>query len=157
MMFRHSGLSDAVNFSSYHQVLNRARWSALELSGRLLQLLRRAFVTAGGHLTFVIDEHLERRWGRCIKLRGHYRDPLASSKTRSVSTSGVRWIVLALVVTPSWSRRSTRWPMDELHRCRSCRHWKPFFTGEHWGVRSLADAPQQFDAPIECRDVEPQL
>ena len=63
---RHSGLSDAVNFSSYHQVLNRARWRALELSRRLLQLLRRAFVTAGGSLTFVIDEHLERRWGRCI-------------------------------------------------------------------------------------------
>lgn len=108
---RHSGLSDAVNFSSYHQVLNRARWSALELSRRLLQLLRHAFVTAGGSLTFVIDEHLERRWGRRIKLRGHYRDPLASSQTRSVSTSGVRWIVLALVITPPWSRRSWALPV----------------------------------------------
>ena len=33
-----------------------------------------------GSLTFVIDETLERRWGRRINKRGHYRDPLASSR-----------------------------------------------------------------------------
>jgi hypothetical protein len=50
-----------------------ARWSALELSLRLLLRLVRTFVAAGGELTFVIDETLERRWGRCITRRGHYR------------------------------------------------------------------------------------
>ena len=88
------GLYDAPNFSLYHHVLNRARWSALELSRRLLLLLVRTFAVVGGALTFVIDETLERRWGRRITKRGHYRDPLASSKQRSVATSGLRWIVL---------------------------------------------------------------
>jgi len=41
---RHAGLGEAADFSSYHQVLNRAHWSALALSRRLLQSLIRAFV-----------------------------------------------------------------------------------------------------------------
>src|SRR5687767_12014208 len=79
---RQMGLCDASNFSLYHHVLNRAQWSALALSRRLLLLLVRTFIVAGGELTFVIDETLERRWGRRIILRGHYRDPLASSQQR---------------------------------------------------------------------------
>lgn len=27
------------------------------------------------------------------------------------------------------------------HRCRTCRHWRPLFSGEAWGVRSFVDAP----------------
>jgi len=108
---RQMGLSDETNFSVYHQVLNRARWSALELTRRLLQLLVCSFVAAGGGLTFVIDETLERRWGSRIKKRGHYRDPLASSKKRSVATSGLRWVVLTLVITPPWSGRGWALPI----------------------------------------------
>jgi hypothetical protein len=58
---RHMGLRDERNFSTYHQVLNRAQWSALELSRRLLHLLVHTFIAAGGALSFVIDETLERR------------------------------------------------------------------------------------------------
>ncbi|MEJ7711136.1 MAG: transposase [Pyrinomonadaceae bacterium] len=108
---RHMGLRDERNFSLYHQVLNRARWRPLELSRRLLHLLVRTFVAVGGELTFVIDETLERRWGRRIKKRGHYRDPLQSSKKRSVSTSGLRWIVLALVITPPWTKQKWALPV----------------------------------------------
>jgi hypothetical protein len=108
---RQMGLCDASNFSLYHHVLNRARWSALELSRRLLLLLVRTFVIVGGELTFVIDETLERRWGRRINARGHYRDPLASSKQRSVATSGLRWIVLTLVITPPWTQRAWALPV----------------------------------------------
>ncbi len=108
---RHMGLRDERNFSLYHQVLNRAHWRPLELSRRLLHLLVRTFVAVGGELTFVIDETLERRWGRRIKKRGHYRDPLQSSKKRSVSTSGLRWIVLALVITPPWTKQKWALPV----------------------------------------------
>lgn len=97
---RQMGLHDAPNFSLYHHVLSRARWSALDVSHCLLSLLVRTFVAVGNPLVFVIDETLERRWGRRISLRGHSRDPLASSKQRSVATSGWRWIVLTLVITP---------------------------------------------------------
>ena len=106
------GLREERNFSTYHQVLNRAQWSALELSRRLLHLLLvRTVIAAGGALSFVIDETLERRWGRRIRIRGHYRDPLASSNKRSVSTSGVRWIVLTLIVSPPWTSRSWALPV----------------------------------------------
>lgn len=102
---RHSGRDDTPSFSLYHQVFNRARWSALKGSRCLLSLLVQTFGVAGGSLTFVIDETLERRWGRHINKRGHYRDPLASSRTRSISTSGLHWIVLTLVVTLPWNSR----------------------------------------------------
>ena len=36
---RHTGQGDTPSFSLYHQVLNRARWSALKGSRRLLTLL----------------------------------------------------------------------------------------------------------------------
>jgi hypothetical protein len=108
---RQMGLHEASNFSLYHHVLNRACWSALGLSRRLLVLLVRTFVAVGGDLTFVIDETLERRWGHRITKRGHYRDPLASNKQRSVATSGVRWIVLTLVITPPWAQRPWALPV----------------------------------------------
>jgi hypothetical protein len=108
---RQMGKAQARNFSTYHQVLNRASWSPLELSRRLLLLLVRLFVPTGLGLTFVVDETLERRWGRRISLRGHYRDPLASSKQRSVSASGVRWVVIMLIITPPWTTRSWALPV----------------------------------------------
>src|SRR5512135_567974 len=74
-----SGLAvrHAADFSTYHQVFNRAAWSPLRLAGRLLPALVEAFAPPGWHLHFAIDETLERRWGSRIRLRGHYRDPLA--------------------------------------------------------------------------------
>jgi len=102
---RHVGLSGDPNFSCYHHVLNRAQWSCLDVSRRLLQLLLQRFLAASGRVTIVVDEHLERRWGPKITKRAHYRDPLLSSKTRSVSNSGLRWVVFALVVQPPWTAR----------------------------------------------------
>ena len=108
---RHTGQGDTPAFSLYHQVFNRARWSALKGSCCLLALLVQTFDAAGGSLTFVLDETLERRWGRRINKRGDYRDPLASSRKRSVSTSGLRWIVLTLVLTPPWMTRCWALPV----------------------------------------------
>lgn len=71
---RQMGRSQEEDFSLYHHVLNRARWSPLKLSQLLLQALLKAFVAAGGGLTFVIDETLERRWGPTIRKRGHFSD-----------------------------------------------------------------------------------
>src|SRR4051794_305282 len=108
---RQMGLHDEPNFSSYHQVFNRAAWSPLRLARRLLRAAIAAFVPDGVGLSFAIDETLERRWGPKIRIRGHYRDPLASSKERSVAASGIRWIVLALVVTVPWARRPWALPI----------------------------------------------
>ena len=64
-------------------------------SRRLRSLLVRAF-GGGGSPTFVMDETLERRWGRHTSKRGHHRDPLACSRKWAASTSGLRRIVLTL-------------------------------------------------------------
>ena len=57
---RQMGLQMETHFSGFHQVLNRARWSPLAVSRRLLQVLVQTFVRAGGTVEIVIDETLER-------------------------------------------------------------------------------------------------
>lgn len=101
---RASGNAMVGNWSSFHQVLNRARWSPLEVSRQLLLLIVETFVPAGACVDLVIDETLERRWGSKISKRGHYRDSALSSRERSVSSPSLRWIVMAVVVTLPWTR-----------------------------------------------------
>ena len=54
-------------------------------------------------MELVIDETLERSFGSKISKRGHYRDSALSSKERSVSSPGLRWIVMAVVVILPWT------------------------------------------------------
>jgi hypothetical protein len=109
---RASGNEQAANWSCFHQVLNRARWSPLAVSRQLLLLIVETFVPAGACVELVIDETLERRWGSKISKRGHYRDSALSSKERSVSSPGLRWIVMAVVVTVPWTKQ--RWALPFL-------------------------------------------
>ena len=102
---RQLGLQERGDWSKYHQVLNRARWSSEQVARLLLRLLVSTFVPSGGEVKVVFDETLERRWGRRIKKRGHWRDSLASSKGMNVSSSGLRWLVGGLVVKLPWSQR----------------------------------------------------
>ena len=88
---RASGNSMAGNWSLFHQVLNRARWSPLAVSRQLLLLIVGTFVPVGARVDLAIDETLERRWGSKSSLRGHYRDSALSSRERSVSSPGSRW------------------------------------------------------------------
>lgn len=106
----HTGHEQNPNFSAFHQVLNRARWSPLQASRQLLTLIVDTFIQAGGALDIVIDETLERRWGAKIRKRGHYRESARSSHERSVSSPGLRWIVLAVVVTVPWTRQRWAFP-----------------------------------------------
>jgi hypothetical protein len=103
---RQMGLSNEPRFSLHHQVLNRAQWSTHDLSRRLLHLLVQSLVADGEEIAFGIDETLEQRWGRHIRTRGYCRNPRASSKQCSMATSGMRWIVLALIIKSPWTQRS---------------------------------------------------
>jgi hypothetical protein len=109
---RACGNSQATNWSCFHQVLNRARWSPLAVSRQLLLLIVETFVPAGASVDLVIDETLERRWGSKISKRGHYRDSALSSRERSVSSPGLRWIVMALVVILPWTKQ--KWALPFL-------------------------------------------
>ncbi len=109
---RASGNHQAANWSLFHQVLNRARWAPLAVSRQLLLLIVETFVPAEACVDLVIDETLERRWNSKISKRGHYRDSALSSKERSVSSPGLRWIVIAVVVSLPWTRQ--RWALPFL-------------------------------------------
>ncbi|HEY7355890.1 MAG TPA: transposase, partial [Ktedonobacterales bacterium] len=109
---RYTGQDQAANWSSFHQVLNRARWSPLAVSRQLLLLIVETFVPAEASVDLVIDETLERRWGSQISKRGHYRDSALSSRERSVSSPGLRWIVMAVVVPVPWTKQ--RWALPFL-------------------------------------------
>src|SRR5262245_58493351 len=66
------GLGEERHFTTYHRVLNRAKWSPLLLSRVLLHLLTTAFLPPDAPLVLLIDGTLERRWGPKISLKGRY-------------------------------------------------------------------------------------
>jgi len=102
------------HFTTYHRVLNRARWSSLRLSRRLLALLVRAFLPADAPLVLVVDETRERRRGRRIAWRSWFRDPLRSAVGKPVCRAGIRWLVVALLVPVPWSARPWALPFLTL-------------------------------------------
>ena len=99
------GHADDANYSKYHHVLNRAKWSVHELSQTLLKLMLGQLDKGTGPLVFGIDETIERRWGAKIKGRGIYRDPVRSSRSHFVKASGLRWICLMWLTRISWAER----------------------------------------------------
>jgi hypothetical protein len=83
-------LSEERQFERFHRVLNRVKWSPLMASRRLLMAL---------------GDTIERRRGAKIAARGICRDPVQSSPTHLVRTSGLCWLCLMLVVSIDWARR----------------------------------------------------
>src|SRR5215207_9921301 len=106
---RAAGLGNAAGFANYHRVLSEGRWSGLALAERLLALLAAAFVPHGP-VVVALDDTLERRWGRRIRARGIYRDPVRSSHGHFVKASGLRWLSLMLVVPVPWAGRAWALP-----------------------------------------------
>jgi DDE superfamily endonuclease len=104
-VLRALGLSDEPQFQNYHRVLNRAKWSSLEVSKRLLQVLVAVCVPPGATLVLAADETLERRRGQCIRQKGFFRDPLLSSAHKGVVSEGLRWVSMMLLVRLPWSSR----------------------------------------------------
>ncbi len=133
---RLTGHTHDPNFSRFHHVLNRARWVPLAVSHRLLLLLIATFVPADAPLTIVVDETLERRWGPQITKRSHYRDPLLSGKGLSVSTSGLRWVIFALVVPVPWTTRS--WALPFVAVCVTPPLLDAHRQHRHRGVPAIA-------------------
>src|SRR6266496_4198905 len=123
------GLSQERQFQNYHRVLNRAKWSSRALSHILLRLIVRAFVPADQPIVLGLDDHIERRRGAKIAAKGIYRDPVRSSKSFFVKTSGVRWVCLMLLAPIPWAKRtwalpflSVLAPSERYHQERGQRH-----------------------------------
>jgi len=104
-ILRVMGLSQERQFQTYHRVLNRDRWSSYALSCTLFRLLVHTFVRADAPVVIGIDEHIERRRGEQIAARAIYRDPVRSSKSFFVKTSGLRWVSMMLLAPIPWALR----------------------------------------------------
>ena len=102
---RAMGLDQEKRFHRYHRVLSRASWSSREASRVLLGLLVEAFVPEGAPLVLGIDETLERRYGKKIRAKGLYRDPVRSTHENFVKSSGLRWVCVMLLVEIPWAAR----------------------------------------------------
>lgn len=104
-VLRVMGLSQERQFQNYHRVLNRAQWSSRQLSRILLRILVQTFVPEDQPIVLGLDDHIERRRGAKIAAKGIYRDPVRSSKSFFVKTSGLRWVCLMLLAPIPWAQR----------------------------------------------------
>lgn len=104
-----AGLTDP-NFHKFHRVLSRNTWSAQEMSMILLGLLIQAFIPKAGNITLVADETLERRQGKRIRIKGWYKDPIRSNGGKIVTSQGIRWLSVMLLVKTKWSSREWALP-----------------------------------------------
>lgn len=105
------GLSQERQFQNYHRVLNRAHWSSLKVSRILLGLLVATFVAADMPIIVAADETLERRRGKNIAAKGHFRDAVLSSEKKAIASEGLRWVSLMLLVKVPWSERMWALPI----------------------------------------------
>lgn len=103
-ILRVTGKAQETNFTNYHRVLNRAKYSSLKLAKILLIMIVEAF---GGDepLVFGIDETIERRKGGKIKARAIYRDPVRSSQSHFVKASGLRWMTVMMMAKIPWAAK----------------------------------------------------
>jgi hypothetical protein len=128
-ILRVMGLSQERQFQTFHRVLNRDRWSSRALSRILLRLLVQTFVPADQPLVMGLDDHIERRRGAKIAAKGIYRDPVRSSKSFFVKTSGLRWVCLMLLAPIPWAQRIWALPFlivlapsERYHQERAMAH-----------------------------------
>jgi hypothetical protein len=99
---RMTGRAAESNFSSYHQILNRARWCPRTVARVLLTLIV-AHLVPEGPIVIGLDDTIERRWGRNITARGIYRDPVRSSHGHFVKASGLRWLSFMVLTPVPWA------------------------------------------------------
>jgi hypothetical protein len=123
------GLSEEAQFQNYHRVLNRAVWSSRAVGQVLLRLLLAAFVPPDAPVVLGLDDHIERRRGKKISAKGIYRDPVRSSRSFFVKTSGLRWLCLMLLAPIPWAERiwalpflTVLAPSERYHQEREQRH-----------------------------------
>lgn len=131
------GLAGEPGFGRYHDVLSRARWDARDVARRLLGHLV-AVLLPDGDVIIGIDDTIERRWGPKIAARGIYRDPVRSSKGHFVKTSGLRWLVLAVMLPVPFAGR--RWALPFLTVLAPSERWSQAHRRRH---KTLTDWARQ--------------
>ena len=104
-ILRTMGLAHERHFQNYHRVLSRDVWSARKAAGILLKLIVAALLAADAPVVIDVDETLERRRGARIAKKSIWHDPVRSSRSISVLSEGLRWVVMAVSVRVPWAER----------------------------------------------------
>lgn len=129
------GLEAAEDFGCYHRVFSRAKWSPFRMSHLLFMLILCAFVPEGAMVALLIDDTLERRSGKRIRYKGWFYDAARSAGGKAVSSLGIRWLCVSVLVMTPWSSRPWALPFllvpvlsekraKKLKRPhRSCNEW----------------------------------
>jgi hypothetical protein len=99
------GLADEKHFTNYHRVLNRNHWSPMVLSKLLLALIIQSFLAGDLPLALLVDDTLERRSGKKIRYKSRFHDAVLSTAAKVVTSMGLRWICMAILVPVPWSSR----------------------------------------------------
>lgn len=127
-ILRVMGLASEGNFSKYHHVLSRANWNGLMLAKIMLGLLIR-LLPESWPVLIAVDETLERRRGRKIKAKGLYRDAVQSSQSNVVTSYGLKWECMMLLVPLPWCKRpwalpflTVLAPSKKSNEAAGCRH-----------------------------------
>ena len=108
-VLRVMGLASIRNFSKYHRVLSRAEWDSLALAKILLGLLIK-LLPESWPILVAVDETLERRRGKKIKAKGLYRDAVQSTQSNVVTSYGLKWEAMMLIVPLPWCKRTWALP-----------------------------------------------
>jgi hypothetical protein len=125
------GHQDDQCFGKYHRFLSRDRWSALHASKLLLLLILTIFNGPAQSIDLVVDETLERRFGKMIAYKGWFRDAVRSTGNTTITSPGIRWLCLCVLVTVPWNKRRWALPFSIIPVCseKTCEKRKRMFRG----------------------------
>ena len=100
-LLRSASLTTVKNFSKYHDVFSKAKWSTFSGAKILFfQLLR---LIPQSEIQIVMDSTIQRRKGTTIKGLGRKRDPVASTKDNKVLCIGQEWLVTSILIKFPWA------------------------------------------------------
>ena len=139
-VLRTMGLSQERHFQNFHRVLSRDAWSARKAAGIVLRMIVDAFAPEGP-LVIDVDETLERRRGAKIAKKSLWHDPVRSSRSISVFSEGLRWLVMAASVYVPLAGRVWALPFFSVlmsgpkHDEKTGRHHKSLHI---WVIQMLA-------------------
>lgn len=130
------------DFQQYHRLLNRVQWSARKAAQLLLRMLLEHLMP-GKRVRLIVDDTIERRNAKKILQQGVYRDPVRSSHSHFVKTTGLRWLSFQLLVDLPFCKRPWALPVltilapSQRYCCRNRLRYKKLTDWARQGLMQL--------------------
>lgn len=96
--------TDARPHDAYQRLIQRGSWSLTTLWAALTRQVVTWFCPQG-RIVLVLDDTLLHKSGRHVAGAGSFRDPVRSTKRRTVYAHGLNVVTLAVCFTPPWRRQ----------------------------------------------------